>query len=59
MKQEFPKGVVNILHGEGKGIGHAIVEHKATKAISFTGGTTTGKIVGATASQQFKKCPWS
>lgn len=51
----MPKGVLNILHGEGKCIGQAIVEHTATKAISFTGGTATGKIVGATASQQFKK----
>lgn len=51
----MPKGVLNILHGEGKGIGQAIVEHTATKAISFTGGTTTGKVVGATAAQQFKK----
>lgn len=51
----MPNGVLNILHGEGKGIGQAIVEHSSTKAISFTGGTTTGKIVGATASQQFKK----
>ncbi len=51
----MPAGVLNILHGEGKGIGQAIVEHTATKAISFTGGTATGKIVGATASQQFKK----
>ena len=31
------------------------MEHPATKAISFTGGTATGKVVGATASQQFKK----
>ncbi|WP_424962349.1 aldehyde dehydrogenase [Ekhidna sp.] len=51
----MPPGVLNILHGEGRGIGQAIVEHEATKAISFTGGTTTGKIVGATAAQQFKK----
>lgn len=51
----LPKGVLNILHGEGKGIGQEIVAHEATKAISFTGGTTTGKIVGATAAQQFKK----
>ncbi|WP_420317554.1 aldehyde dehydrogenase [Ekhidna sp.] len=51
----MPPGVLNILHGEGKRIGQAIVEHEVTKAISFTGGTTTGKIVGATAAQQFKK----
>ena len=51
----MPKGVLNILHGEGKGIGQAIVAHPSTKAISFTGGTTTGKIVGSIAAQQFKK----
>ncbi|MEO9872846.1 aldehyde dehydrogenase [Ekhidna sp.] len=51
----MPNGVLNILHGEGKSIGQAIVEHEVTKAISFTGGTATGRIVGATASQQFKK----
>lgn len=51
----MPDGVLNILHGVGREIGQLIVESSATKAISFTGGTTTGKIVGATASQQFKK----
>ena len=51
----MPPGVLNILHGEGKDIGQAIVEHEATKAISFTGGTATGKVVGATAARQFKK----
>ncbi len=51
----MPPGVLNILHGEGKTIGQAIVEHTETKAISFTGGTATGKIVGATAANQFKK----
>ncbi len=51
----MPAGVLNIVHGEGSGIGQAIVESTATKAISFTGGTVTGKKVGATASQQFKK----
>ncbi|MEQ9403177.1 MAG: aldehyde dehydrogenase [Cyclobacteriaceae bacterium] len=54
-KAGMPPGVLNILHGKGAEIGQAIVESTSTKAISFTGGTTTGKIVGATASQQFKK----
>lgn len=51
----LPNGVLNILHGLGSGIGQAIVASEATKAISFTGGTSTGKTVGATAAQQFKK----
>lgn len=39
----FPSGVLNILHGSGKGIGSLIVEHPEIKAISFTGGTATGR----------------
>lgn len=51
----IPKGVLNILHGEGKGIGQELVAHHETKAISFTGGTETGKVVATTAAAQFKK----
>jgi len=52
---EFPAGVINILHGRGPSIGQAIVEHPAIKAISFTGGTATGKHLAATAAPMFKK----
>ncbi|MBV6646493.1 MAG: aldehyde dehydrogenase [Cyclobacteriaceae bacterium] len=51
----IPAGVLNILHGEGKVIGQAIVEHPDIKAISFTGGTATGKMIGQAAAAQFKK----
>lgn len=51
----IPPGVLNILHGQGSNIGQSIIEHPDIKAISFTGGTTTGKIVGSVAAQQFKK----
>ena len=54
-KAGLPPGVLNILHGQGSKIGQAIIEHAKIKAISFTGGTSTGKIVGAAAAQQFKK----
>ena len=50
-----PPGVLNILHGIGAEVGQAIVDHTKIKAISFTGGTNTGKIIGASTSQQFKK----
>jgi aminomuconate-semialdehyde/2-hydroxymuconate-6-semialdehyde dehydrogenase len=39
----FPKGVLNIVHGTGLPTGEAIVNHPAVKAVSFTGGTSTGK----------------
>lgn len=52
---KFPKGVVNIVHGLGPIAGQAILEHPDISAISFTGGTETGKIVARTAGPMFKK----
>ena len=51
----FPSGVFNLVHGLGLDTGQPILEHPEIKAISFTGGTATGKIVAATASPMFKK----
>ena len=51
----LPEGVLNIVHGYGPEVGQAIVEHPEIRAISFTGGTSTGKIVAATAAPMFKK----
>lgn len=51
----LPKGVLNIVHGMGSKVGQAIVEHPEIKAISFTGGTETGKKIAATAAPMFKK----
>jgi aminomuconate-semialdehyde/2-hydroxymuconate-6-semialdehyde dehydrogenase len=51
----LPKGVLNIIHGLGPKVGQAIVEHPDIHAISFTGGTATGKKIAATAAPMFKK----
>jgi aminomuconate-semialdehyde/2-hydroxymuconate-6-semialdehyde dehydrogenase len=51
----FPKGVLNIVHGKGGSAGDAIVRHPETKAISFTGGTNTGKVIASIAAPMFKK----
>jgi aminomuconate-semialdehyde/2-hydroxymuconate-6-semialdehyde dehydrogenase len=51
----MPDGVFNILHGTGASIGSEIVEHKKIKAISFTGGTTTGAQISRVAAPLFKK----
>ncbi len=51
----FPKGVLNIVHGFGQYAGDAIVRHTDTKAISFTGGTATGKAIATIAAPMFKK----
>lgn len=51
----FPPGVFNLIHGYGQEAAEPIVSHKKVNAISFTGGTATGKQVNQTASQSFKK----
>lgn len=51
----LPKGVLSILHGRGAGVGNAIVTHPEVRAISFTGGTATGRHIAAVAAPQFKK----
>ena len=51
----LPAGVLNIVHGSGRSAGQAIVEHEKIKAISFTGGTATGKKIIETAGPMFKK----
>ncbi len=51
----LPKGVLNIVHGLGTTTGQAIVEHPDIKAISFTGGTTTGAHIAKVAAPMFKK----
>ena len=51
----LPAGVFNIVHGYGNDAGQRIVAHPDVKGVSFTGGTTTGAHVGATAAPHFKK----
>lgn len=51
----LPAGVLNIVHGLGGKTGQAIVEHPEIKAISFTGGTSTGERIAAVAAPKFKK----
>ncbi len=51
----LPPGVLNIVHGLGPEAGQAIVAHPKIKAISFTGGTHTGRHIAAAAAPVFKK----
>ncbi len=52
---DFPKGVLNMVHGLGAKVGAAITEHPDVPIISFTGGTETGKTIARTAAPMFKK----
>ncbi|MEZ5046730.1 MAG: aldehyde dehydrogenase [Chitinophagaceae bacterium] len=51
----LPKGVLNIIHGQGEGCGTAMVAHPDIKAISFTGSTRAGAHIAAIAAPKFKK----
>ncbi|HXH18970.1 MAG TPA: aldehyde dehydrogenase [Chitinophagales bacterium] len=55
MDAGLPDGVLNIVHGYGNKAGQAICEHPGVKAISFTGGTATGKMIAQATASQFKK----
>ncbi|MGB0391597.1 MAG: aldehyde dehydrogenase [Salibacteraceae bacterium] len=51
----IPAGVLNIVHGLGHKVGEAISQSTDVKAISFTGGTTTGAHIASVAAPKFKK----
>jgi aldehyde dehydrogenase (NAD+) len=41
----IPKGVVNLISGDGGTVGPTLVEHPAVRLISFTGSTDTGRVI--------------
>ena len=52
----LPKGVVNIVTGFGSEVGTPLTEHADVRAISLTGSSAVGRIVGTTAAKSFKRC---
>jgi alpha-ketoglutaric semialdehyde dehydrogenase len=52
----LPAGVVNIVTGYGPDAGAPIVSHPGVRAVSFTGSSEVGRIVGQTAAGNFKPC---
>ena len=51
-----PKGVINIVTGFGSSVGTPITEHPEVRAISLTGSSEVGRIVGTIAAKSFKHC---
>src|SRR5690348_612480 len=51
-----PKGVINIVTGFGSAVGTPITEHPEVRAVSLTGSTEVGRIVGTSAAKTFKHC---
>lgn len=51
----LPRGVLNIVHGDGIQVGAELTRHAGVKAISFTGSTRVGKAIAEVAAPKFKK----
>ena len=56
MEAGLPPGVVNIVTGSGSQVGAPLVEHPLVRAISFTGSSEVGRMVGESAAGHFKPC---
>src|SRR5438067_4192691 len=52
----LPKGVINIVTGFGAEVGTPLAEHPDVRAVSLTGSSAVGRIVGGIAAQSFKHC---
>lgn len=51
----FPAGVLNVVPGDGKGVGTPLVEHPDVRLITMTGSTATGKKIMAAAAETLKE----
>ena len=48
----LPEGFITALPGYGEDVGAALVKHPGVRMVSFTGGTETGRLIGAVAGQK-------
>lgn len=51
----LPAGVLNLVNGDGLGVGAAMSAHPDIEMISFTGSTRAGRAISASAAQTLKR----
>ena len=51
----FPKGVFNLVNGDGAGVGSQLSGHEDVDMISFTGSTRAGALISKNAADTFKR----
>ena len=54
-KAGLPDGVINMVNGRGSVTGSAITQNENIDVIAFTGGTKTGRVIGAEFGKTLKK----
>ena len=54
-KVGVPKGVFNLVNGDGEGVGNPLSEHPKVRMMSFTGSGPTGSKIMEKAAKDFKK----
>ena len=52
---KFPKGVFNLVNGDGANTGDALTSHPDINMISFTGSTRAGKLISKNAADTIKR----
>ncbi len=52
---KFPKGVFNLVNGDGATTGEALTSHPDVNMISFTGSTRAGALISQNAAKDFKR----
>src|SRR6202453_159808 len=52
----IPNGVINVVAGYGPEVGTPLAEHADVRAISLTGSSAVGRIIGGIAAKSFKHC---
>ena len=51
----FPKGVFNLVNGDGVGVGTQISSHPDIDMVSFTGSTRAGRLISKNAAETIKR----
>merc|ERR1739841_430088 len=51
----FPKGVFNLVNGDGAITGNALTSHPDVNMVSFTGSTRAGALISENAAKDFKR----
>src|SRR5260221_2090418 len=51
-----PRGVVNLVSGDGPNAGAPLSQHKEVPVVSFTGSTAVGRLIAQACAPDFKHC---